>query len=148
MKTALHWFMGITLFLQTVTAYAMETIALEINNQSFVLEVPLREQELMQGLMFRHFLAKKHGMLFLFDPERKRRVTMWMKNTYLSLDMLFIDSNDVIVCTIEKTRPLSMELIDCGPGIAAVIELNAGEIKQYGLARGMKLHASTSHFEN
>lgn len=64
---------------------------------------------------------------------------MWMKNTYLPLDMLFIGSDYQIKCILEYTQPLSLTLLSCDEATLAVIELNAGEVNKFKLKKGMKL---------
>jgi uncharacterized protein len=72
----------------------------------------------------------------LFDFETPQRVTMWMKNTPLSLDMLFIDARGVIVRIAARTRPFSTEIIDSGQPVLAVLEVNAGITRKVGIAIG------------
>lgn len=76
------------------------------------------------GLMFRRTLVPYDGMIFRFDKEYFPR--MWMKNTYLPLDMLFIDKSGKVVQKIENTVPLSEAVISTDVAVMAVIELEAG----------------------
>jgi uncharacterized membrane protein (UPF0127 family) len=116
----------------------MEHINVIINQHQFNLEVPVTKEEYTQGLMFRRTLPERHGMLFIFDPQGKPQA-MWMKNTYLSLDMLFVGPDSKIACILEHTQPLSLTLLSCDAPVSRVIELNAGEVKKYHLEQGMNI---------
>lgn len=86
------------------------------------------------GLMFRRYLPKYAGMLF--DYRREQMVQMWMKNTRMALDMLFIDAEGRIVHIVEHTRPGSLEIIDSEQPVRAVLEINAGSSAAYGIRPG------------
>ena len=118
---------------------AMDKISLYINKQEFYLEVPQTIAEYDTGLMHRRTLLANHGMLFLFDPKTNSSPRMWMKNTYIPLDMLFIGPDYKIACIVKNTKPLSLELLACNTPVAAVIELNAGEADKFHLQKNMKL---------
>jgi hypothetical protein len=96
-----------------------------------------------QGLMFVRSLPADRGMLFLFGSEDFR--TFWMKNTYLSLDLLFIAADGRIVNIAEKARTLSLDPIpSTGPALA-VLELNAGTAARLGIHAGDRvLHTAFS----
>ena len=100
----------------------------------FFVEVMRTEAERERGLMFRRSLPQDHGMLFDFDTERP--VQMWMKNTYIGLDMIFISRNGKVVGLAEDTEPLSERIISSGAPAAGVIELNAGAAARIGLRIG------------
>ena len=85
------------------------------------------EQEL--GLMYRKKLEKKTGMLFIFKKEKK--ATFWMKNTYIPLDIIFIKKNGKIDSINFNTKPLDTKRIKSKNKIVAVLEINAGEAKQF-----------------
>lgn len=87
------------------------------------------------GLMHRESLPADAGMLFDFGREPKV-VSMWMKNTLISLDMAFIDENGVIVRIAERTLPLSLEPILSGKPVVAVLEVNAGALASAGVSVG------------
>ena len=91
---------------------------------------PARER----GLMFRRFLAPDRGMLFDFEIERP--VMMWMKNTYLPLDMVFLDRSGRVVGLAENTVPQSEKIIPSGAPAYGVLELNAGTAARIGLKIG------------
>jgi uncharacterized protein len=92
------------------------------------------EQRAEQGLMFVSDLPDSKGMVFPLDPPRVE--VMWMKNTYIELDMLFVDTDGRVVKIIERARPLSLEQLSSGQAVGAVIELKGGEAAKLGLAVG------------
>jgi uncharacterized membrane protein (UPF0127 family) len=97
----------------------------------WIADTPERQQ---QGLMFIRELAADRGMLF---PQREARVmSMWMKNTYIPLDMIFIGEGGRITGITANTRPQSLETITSPGPIIAVLELKGGEAKRRGLAVG------------
>ena len=87
-----------------------------------------------RGLMFIESLPADHGMLFLF--ERPQFASFWMKNTYLSLDIVFIGPDGVIVNIARDTEPLSVKSIGSMAPVAAVLELVAGTAMRIGLTAG------------
>jgi uncharacterized protein len=87
-----------------------------------------------RGLMYVTRLEPDRGMLF--DFKSPRPVHMWMKNTPLSLDMLFIDALGVITRIERRTRPFSTEVIASGTEVRAVLELNGGVTEKLGIAAG------------
>lgn len=89
------------------------------------------------GLMHRQYLPENAGMLF--DYRHEQSVQMWMKNTLIPLDMLFIDNDGRIVRIVENTEPGSQALIDSGQPVRAVLELNAGSVKKYGIQVGHRV---------
>ena len=94
-----------------------------------------------QGLMFVRTLAPDTGMLFLFP--RSQYVSMWMKNTYVALDMLFVDRTGLIVNIAEDARPLTLDTINSAAPVLAVLELPAGTVKRFGLRPGDRLRGPT-----
>ncbi len=111
--------------LEIVTASGTHEFSVEV-----VRGGPQRER----GLMFRRFLPQERGMLFNFAAERP--VTMWMKNTYLPLDMVFIGRSGKVVGLAENTDPLSEKVIPSGAPAYAVLEINAGAAARIGLRIG------------
>ncbi|KAA1176764.1 DUF192 domain-containing protein [Rhizobium tropici] len=107
----------------------------------FTVELALTPAQLEYGLMYRDKLPADHGMLFDFGAPRP--VMMWMKNTKLSLDMLFLDQNGIITHIQEDAVPYSESIINSGGPIAYVIELNSGIVRKLGLAVGDKVTSAT-----
>ncbi|MGV7216816.1 DUF192 domain-containing protein [Bradyrhizobium sp. UFLA05-112] len=102
--------------------------------QVFSVEMATTEQEKTTGLMYRKELADGKGMLFDFSPEQE--VTMWMKNTYISLDMIFIGADGRILRIAENTEPLSTKIIPSRGLARAVLEVPAGTAQKYGIRPG------------
>ncbi len=87
-----------------------------------------------QGLMFREYMGELQGMLFIF--ERTQEISMWMRNTIIPLDMLFIDADKKIVDIALNTTPFSEEQIVAKVPVMYVIEVNAGFVEKYGIETG------------
>jgi hypothetical protein len=85
-------------------------------------------------------MPEDRGMLF--DFKREEPVSMWMKNTYLPLDMVFIDRTGRVVNVAENAEPLSERIIPSGAPAFAVLELNAGTARRIGLKVGDRLRHS------
>jgi len=112
---------------------------LEIETQSgtrhtFRIELAETDPLRQRGLMFRNEMAPDAGMLFTY--KRDRVISMWMANTYLPLDMLFIESDGRISRIAESTIPLSRESISSRKRARGVLELNAGTVRRLGLSVG------------
>jgi uncharacterized membrane protein (UPF0127 family) len=78
--------------------------------------------------MHRKSMPQNHGMLFIF--EKPQIISMWMKNTYIPLDMLFLDKNGKIIWIHENAKPLDESIISSRFPASFVIELNAGQVKE------------------
>jgi uncharacterized membrane protein (UPF0127 family) len=102
--------------------------------QVFSVEMATTEKEKETGLMYRKELADGKGMLFDFSPEQQ--ISMWMKNTYISLDMIFIRADGRILRIAENTEPESTRIISSGGLAKGVLEVMAGTAKKYGIAPG------------
>ncbi len=87
-----------------------------------------------RGLMYRKNLPPDHGMLFVFAEPRP--VAMWMKDTFLPLDMIFLDATGRVVDIAERTEPLSTKIIQSRAPVRAVLEVNGGTARQIGLGIG------------
>jgi uncharacterized membrane protein (UPF0127 family) len=102
--------------------------------QFFSVEMATTEEERTTGLMYRKELPDGKGMLFDFSPEQQ--VSMWMKNTYISLDMIFIRADGRILRIAENTEPQSTSIISSGGLAKGVLEVIAGTAKKYGIRPG------------
>jgi uncharacterized protein len=100
----------------------------------FDVEIAETPQQMMQGLMFRNSMPEDAGMLFIH--RRDHVATMWMKNTLIPLDMLFIDREGRIVGIHERARPHSLETIAAPEPVRAVLELNGGISGRLGIRKG------------
>jgi uncharacterized membrane protein (UPF0127 family) len=103
----------------------------------FQVEVARNNAERAQGLMYRRSMAADRGMLF--DFERVEPVSMWMQNTYLSLDMLFVRPDGTIARIAANTEPLSTRTIPSGEPVLSVLELNAGTAARLGIRAGDRI---------
>ena len=100
----------------------IETQAGEVHE--FEVELALNSRQWAQGLMFRRSLAPDAGMLFVYDGEAPR--SMWMKNTYISLDMVFARADGSVASVAHDTEPLSLRSVTSSEPVNFVLELNAG----------------------
>jgi uncharacterized membrane protein (UPF0127 family) len=107
------------------------TVRTRAGAQVFQVEVARNEADRAQGLMYRRSLAPDRGMLF--DFARVEPVSMWMQNTYIPLDMLFIRADGSIARIAENTEPLSTTTIPSGEPVLAVLELVGGTARQLGI---------------
>lgn len=109
-------------------------IATKSGVQVFSVEMATTEEEKQNGLMHRKELPDGKGMLFDFSPEQQ--ISMWMKNTYISLDMIFIRADGRILRIAENTEPLSTKIISSGGLAKGVLEVIAGTAQKYGIQPG------------
>jgi uncharacterized membrane protein (UPF0127 family) len=109
-------------------------IETKAGSHDFVVEVARTPDEQGTGLMYRREMAPNAGMLFVYPAVG--RVTMWMKNTLIPLDMVFIGPEGRITHIVERTVPLSNELIGSNGPVRAVLELNAGTASRLGIKVG------------
>jgi len=109
-------------------------IATKSGVQVFSVEMATTEEEKTTGLMYRKELPDGKGMLFDFSPEQQ--ISMWMKNTYISLDMIFIRADGRILRIAENTEPLSTKIISSGGLAKGVLEVIAGTAQKYGIQPG------------
>ncbi|WP_156901181.1 DUF192 domain-containing protein [Nisaea denitrificans] len=100
----------------------------------FTVEVADTPETRASGLMFRKELADDAGMLFIYPG--KQKISMWMKNTLISLDMLFLDRDGMILHISERTTPLSTQVISSRFRVKAVLEVVAGTVERLGLRAG------------
>ncbi|MBR1154637.1 DUF192 domain-containing protein [Bradyrhizobium sp. JYMT SZCCT0428] len=109
-------------------------IATKSGVQVFSVELATTEAEKTTGLMHRKELPDGKGMLFDFSPEQQ--ISMWMKNTYISLDMIFIRADGRILRIAENTEPMSTKIISSGGLAKGVLEVIAGTAQKYGIRPG------------
>ena len=122
-------------------AEAAEESTLEIVTKDgvhvFTVEIAKTVEERQRGLMFRKELPEGRGMLFDFKPDQ--HVSMWMRNTYIPLDMLFINGDGTIRRIAENTEPLSEKTIPSGGPVRGVLEVIGGTAKKLGIKAGDKV---------
>jgi uncharacterized membrane protein (UPF0127 family) len=120
------------------STWAAEVQPLEIITSAgvvpFSVEVMHTDEERAKGLMFRKELPEGRGMLFDFRPEQN--VSMWMKNTLIPLDMIFIQANGRILRIAENTETQSERIIPSGGPVRGVLEVIAGTAKKLGIKPG------------
>ncbi|WP_322516929.1 DUF192 domain-containing protein [Rhodopseudomonas palustris] len=121
---------------QNAQAAKMETLEIVTRTgvHVFSVEVATTEQERETGLMYRKQMPEGQGMLFDFRPEQP--VSMWMKNTYIPLDMIFIRADGSILRIAENTEPMSTAIISSGGPVAGVLEVIGGTAKKLGIVAG------------
>ena len=113
------------------------SVSIKLNsNESIEFSVLIAEsnKDRRQGLMHIEFMEENQGMLFVFNPPR--RVSMWMRNTPMSLDILFIDRNGKVINMEENTTPYSTKALSSGGTIRWVLEINSGLAKTKGIKTG------------
>ncbi len=104
---------------------------------TFRVEIADTDIEREKGLMFVEELGRKKGMLFVYDEEQI--VSMWMKNTLIPLDMIFIDANNTVQCIRKRTTPESLIPQICMNPVLYVLEVNGGMADKYGIKVGSKV---------
>ena len=112
-------------------------IETESGRHHFTVEVAVSRAQMKRGLMFRTDLANDAGMMF--DYETPREVAMWMKNTLVPLDMLFVDSRGLVQRVVEWTNPQSLDPIPSHGLVRSVIELRGGIAARLGIGRGSRI---------
>jgi uncharacterized membrane protein (UPF0127 family) len=121
----------------SISLAAEVTVQTESGSHTFSVEIMRTAEERSKGLMFRKYLAPDAGMLFDFgDP---LPVSMWMKNTYIPLDMLFISKDGVVHKIAENTTPHSTEIISSNSQVKYVLEINGGLSAQFGFKPGNRV---------
>jgi hypothetical protein len=113
-----------------------ESLSIRATNGTIAFDIEVAEtpDDQARGLMFRTSVPQLTGMLFPYTPARE--ITMWMRNTYVSLDMLFIRADGVIHRIEAHTEPLSERVISSGAPATGVLEIAAGEAARLGIKPG------------
>jgi uncharacterized membrane protein (UPF0127 family) len=117
-------------------ASALETLSIVSGDKrhAFQVEVMRTAEQRARGLMHRRYMPADRGMLF--DFVRVEPVAMWMENTYIPLDMLFIRADGTIARIAENTEPLSQRTIPSGEPVLSVLEINGGLSRTLGIKSG------------
>jgi len=100
----------------------------------FTAEIAATDRDRARGLMFRRALAPDRGMLFVYP--RARMISMWMKNTFIPLDMIFIGASGKIVSVHERAVPHSLAPISSQKRAVAVLEVVGGLVSRLGIGPG------------
>jgi len=110
---------------------------------NFEIEIADSVAKKAQGLMFRKELPKNRGMLFPFKTPKI--VNMWMFNTQIGLDIIFINQQNKIVKIVENSKPMSSSIINSGQKILNVLEINAGLSKKFKIEVGNQIKLNDQH---
>jgi len=129
-------------FLLNTLLNAQETTNIIIKNNIkdvyFNVEIARKKIDREKGLMFRKNLSLDKGMLFIFPNESK--VSMWMKNTLISLDIIFISKNYKIVDIINNAKVMSNEVLTSKVKAKYALEINAGLVKKLNIKIGNNIY--------
>jgi uncharacterized protein len=118
------------------SAAAQDTIEIVTSSgvHAFSVELATTEADRARGLMYRKSLPDGHGMLFDFQTEQP--VQFWMHNTYISLDMIFIQSDGRVLNIAQNATPMSDALIPSAGPVRGVLEVIAGTARKYHIVPG------------
>lgn len=100
-------------------------------------EIAENDTERQKGLMFRPFLSDSVGMLFVFDEPSPQ--SFWMRNTMISLDIIYVGQDKKIVSIQKKAKPYSEESLPSFGNAQYVVEVNGGYCDKYGIQVGDKV---------
>jgi uncharacterized membrane protein (UPF0127 family) len=126
---------------QPLSDFARTTVRIETPSgraHRFEVYVARTDREHMQGLMYVEDLPADQGMLFPYAPPRP--AAMWMKNTLIPLDMLFIRADGTVANVIADAAPQSLDSRRSDGPVAFVLELNGGTAARLGIAAGARIH--------
>lgn len=119
------------------TTYAVVSLERPLHKVSFPVEVARTFHEREYGLMNRPSLARDSGMLFIFP--KTQMVSFWMKNTFISLDIIFMQEDGKVVQIHEKAQPLNLDFIRSQIPIKYALELAAGSVQDQNIQLGDRL---------
>ena len=97
----------------------------------YKVEIMSNVADQQRGLMFREKLNSNEGMLFLFDKSKK--ASFWMKNTIISLDLIYIKENGLIDSIYQDLKPMSLKKIQSKSKVRAALEIPAGDVELHGI---------------
>jgi len=103
-------------------------------SEPFIMEVAATNESRTKGLMFRDSLGAREGMLFLFPQQQ--RLSFWMKNTLIPLDMVFVANDWTVVGVLENVPPLSEAPRFIDGNSQYVLEFKAGTAQRVGIVKG------------
>ncbi len=113
------------------------TVTTSAGPHELQVEIANDDRERSFGLMFRRSMGADEGMLFDFGAEEP--ASFWMRNTYIPLDMLFIEADGTIESIAERTTPLSDKSVSSKGPVRYVLEINGGRSDSLGIAPGDKI---------
>ncbi len=124
-------------FLFVILSFGIRAEELNIIGKvSYDVKIAKTIEQKQKGLMFVKYLPEDKGMLF--DVRENEKVSMWMKNTYVPLDMIFLDCGYKIVDVYKNAKPHSLESIGSDKDFCFVLEVNGGDFDKYKLELGDK----------
>jgi hypothetical protein len=125
---------------QNAVNFPKSQLAIDTNagRRNFNVELAISDAQQSRGLMFREALAADAGMLF--DYRFPQRITMWMRNTLIPLDMIFIGADGRVLNVAERTIPHSKAIIASKGRARAVLEVNGGTASRLGIKAGAKVY--------
>lgn len=126
-------------FLISFYTFSNEKIEVSIYNKNITFNVEIAKtiEERRTGLMYRKKLLNNEGMLFIFP--REKIIQLWMKNTYIPLDVIFISENKVIVDIKKNMEKLSETIVKSKVKSRYALEFNAGLINKLDIEIGDKV---------
>jgi uncharacterized protein len=142
------WFVASASAVSAQEAARIEPLSIVTDSSATLFSAEIADNDELRGrgLMFRHVMPADQAMLF--DFEKPRPAAMWMKNTYISLDMLFVRTDGTIAAIAENTEPLSTQTISVEEPVQGVVELAAGTVKRLGIKRNDKVYHQVFKTEN
>ena len=121
-------------------AFSQDTLTI-INDagvrHQFDIYLALDPEQQRRGLMFVRQMPLKTGMLFVYEVSESH--SMWMKNTYMSLDIIYARDDGTVSSVIRNTEPLSLESLASVEPVKYVLELNAGAARRFKIGTGSRL---------
>lgn len=111
---------------------------LTVNNITFDIELAETFEEQEKGLMFRKHMDENKGMLFVYDEDNF--YSFWMKNTYIPLDIIYINKDKEIVDIKENAKPHSLKSLKPYDKCRYILEINGGLSDKYGIKIGDKVN--------
>jgi uncharacterized membrane protein (UPF0127 family) len=142
-RSLTYWLVALTALVAAMSATAQEpmrfrastlTVETAKGAHDFAVELALSPEQKARGLMFRSEMPADAGILFVYD--RPQVITMWMRNTLIPLDMLFIGADGKIAHITERAVPRSDKTISSRARVVAVLELTGGAARRYGISVG------------
>lgn len=129
----------LSFLLISANSFACQVVNINRNHNlvaSYNVDAAVTADQKADGLMHFKSIPQNYGMVFIWDKPDFR--FMWMKNTYISLDMIFVNNNK-IVGIVENTEPLSTKIIKINTTADKVLEINAGQVKKHNIQIGDQL---------
>ena len=137
---AVRYLICFSLMLYGAKAWAqpcVPTVFVQASGKAVPVEEALTRSERIRGLMNRKSLKRGTGMWFVFESEKPR--SFWMRNTLISLDLVFVNAAGKVVRLIQNAAPMSQRALPSVAPAKYVLEVNAGEAAELGIKEGGRL---------